>query len=612
MPPRVLTAALVLLAAAPGLRASQAPGEDWQELLERSASASFAPSTAASALKDLRDPDIDSRGRALALFALGAGRVVAERARLESWAQQGGVDERCAAVLGLGELDTPEPELLVRLARQEPAEVAECALLALLRSGRPSGIAHVAGVARGEGPLAEAARELARFREAPASVAPRAARRLLELRYEAGRRHGLVGGRLWAARVLEERLADDGFLDAVIYRAASELRKPGVRDHFLELLLDGAGPAAVRGAVNAMPVQVAQLVENDLWTPPDEAVWGLLLAEIDERRLEGLVQGLLHRALTLPALRGWAALLLVRSGQASALPLLASELESAPPATRVALARGLGATGEPSFIPLLGRQLGGPPELEAAVLVAQLRLDHPAATRAVGAALAPADELDRMADPAGSAARQHLRLCLIDELSRAARAREAAVLLDGLLPELRGAARVAALAGLCEAGVRGACEALQAMLRQEAPGGDLGRRAVAALVARAGPQDLPALREMFPRENAREVDIELAVALLARRDAGMRPILRAALWREPFHRSLLAAGLMHDAGGDLALRLELESPPRSASPGDLRRVGFAAGVWGGRAAADALAARAGTADPAVQGAQLGALLHQTF
>lgn len=149
--------------------------------------------------------------------------------------------------------------------------------------------------------------------------------------------------------------------------------------------------------------------------------------------------------------------------------------------------------------------------------------------------------------------------------------------------------------------------ALREGLLELQPRGGVGARAVAALAHGAGLADLEVLREMFPVGDDIEVDSELACALIAQRDAEVLPILRASLWSEPWNRSVLAGALLVAHGGLDLLRAELTRPPAGVSERDLRRVGFALGEWGGASEVDRLAARVGAADPALQGALLGAL-----
>ena len=81
--------------------------------------------------------------------------------------------------------------------------------------------------------------------------------------------------------------------------------------------------------------------------------------------------------------------------------------------------------------------------------------------------------------------------------------------------------------------------------------------------------------------------------------------------RSPWNRSLLAGALYADVAGLEAMRLELSTPPRTATESDLRRAGFALGEWGGLLQVEALAAKLGGGDPRLQGALLGALSART-
>jgi hypothetical protein len=128
-----------------------------------------------------------------------------------------------------------------------------------------------------------------------------------------------------------------------------------------------------------------------------------------------------------------------------------------------------------------------------------------------------------------------------------------------------------------------------------------------ALGRGAGLADIELLRELFPLGDEPEVDVELALALIAAREAAVLPLLRAAVWSEPWNRSVLAGALVLHHGGIEALRAEVARPPAGINDRDLRRVGFALGEWGGAVEVDRLAGRVSAADPALQGALLGAL-----
>jgi hypothetical protein len=144
-------------------------------------------------------------------------------------------------------------------------------------------------------------------------------------------------------------------------------------------------------------------------------------------------------------------------------------------------------------------------------------------------------------------------------------------------------------------------------LVQQRPAGELSRRAVEALGRHPGAADLSLVRSLFPLGDELEIDVELACVLVRSGDAEIVPLLRSALWSEPWNRSVLAAALWIDVGGLDPLRLELQRPLAGASSRDLRRVGFALGEWGGLAEVEWLGTRIGPAEPALQGAMLGAL-----
>jgi hypothetical protein len=134
---------------------------------------------------------------------------------------------------------------------------------------------------------------------------------------------------------------------------------------------------------------------------------------------------------------------------------------------------------------------------------------------------------------------------------------------------------------------------------------------VQALVRISANAEISALFELFPLEDARAVNVELGLALCARREPRVLPLLRSALWQGPFVRSVLAGALIQHVAGIDALRLELERPPKGAKPADVRRVGFALGEWGGTGEVERLGRRRTAADPALQGALLGALAART-
>src|SRR6202008_233707 len=173
------------------------------------------------------------------------------------------------------------------------------------------------------------------------------------------------------------------------------------------------------------------------------------------------------------------------------------------------------------------------------------------------------------------------RAPLVEGLARLAYLPEIAHLLlehiDGLTPDER-------LTAAIELGREGdvrEVETLHAALSEELLRSPRGDHYVQALVRVGANADLGNLFAFFPMEEARAVDVRIALAMCARREPAVLPLLRAALWQPPFERSVLAAALMAHVAGLDALRVELERPPRGAKPTDIRRVGYALGEWGG-------------------------------
>ena len=153
--------------------------------------------------------------------------------------------------------------------------------------------------------------------------------------------------------------------------------------------------------------------------------------------------------------------------------------------------------------------------------------------------------------------------------------------------------------------------ALREMLKSPGLGVGLQELLVRALGRNPDFEDLAVLRAVFPVEDAYELNVALAEALVVNRDAGALNLLRQALWRGPWNRSVLAAGLLARHGGIQVLHDEIASPPERSTAQDLRRVGFALGEWGGLSEVDVLARRRRSGDPALQGAFLGALATRT-
>ncbi len=581
-----------------GLDELRAPAS-WEATVQRDRLLSFPARAVGPAVKEVADADTVAARRVVALMAVGCARVEREQARLESWALEGTREERRAAILALGELRTRNPSVLLRLADGAPGDLPEHALLALLRSGSPEGREYVESLAGlGEHPQSAAARRLLAFDADPRAETD-AARHLFELRWEAARRYGLVDGQAWSTQLLLQLAGNQRFLDAVVYRAASEVDRAGVRDHYLELLLDGEGTERIRGCVNALPAQLDEIYARRLWSPEDAEEWTALVDEIGVRGLEELTPNVLRAGRLVDHLRLLASGLLVRAGNPEGLPLLELDLQSRDPLERAGVAEALASTGLRQY----------QADLEG------LRRDDPDGRVRMSA-------LVGMARLGSSQAREELRELfydsehpdhaeLIEALVRAHRDSTALALITELAPSAQGAARRRMATALLLADRFADRKLLRDALRSKPVKGPEVVQMIRALGRAPLVEDLELLAELFPVEDDLDANVELGLALVRNRSPGALRFLRFVLWQDPFHRSVLAGALMVEIGGPQTLHVELQRPPLGASDKDLRRVGFALGEWGSFLDVEELTGRRRSTDPAVQGALLGVLTSRT-
>ncbi|MCK6444830.1 MAG: HEAT repeat domain-containing protein [Planctomycetes bacterium] len=588
-----------------GERQEEARGERrasgvFDKLVERDRKVGYTSRTAGAALAALSESDLPSPQRAAAFFALGAARAETERSRLESWALEGSMPERQAALLALGELGGRDIAFLERVARSKEQELAIYAVLALLRTKSERGREIVDELAEVTGtPVAAAALACTRFVGSPDdSKSHPVVQRWLELRWESARRFGLIDGQTWSTKIVEGLLADERFLDRVVYAAAANVKDGVVRDHYLEIVLEPGPAERLRGAISVLPTEIDKLVATGLWAPADEVEWTELLEEIDAQRLESLTANILRQARVVASLRTYASLLLVRGGNSEGMQLLELEINSTDPLVRARIAEVLGGTGDKSYLPrLLPMMNDADAGVRNASLVAQLRLGHGQARDKARERLLDADDPEH----------EHL----MRYLCRNARDPEVKALLVAAFRMLTSGDQVLAATYLSLTGRSTEREVLRDILAATPPSGEIGARMVRAIGVVPTPEDATLLRTLFPREGELDVNVALVLGLIEASDPACVPVLRAALWREPYGRSLLAAAVWVQIDGLEGLVAELQRPPLEATPRDLRRVGFALGEWGGLDAAEELARRNGAADPAVQGALLAALASRT-
>lgn len=574
----------------------------WQreirELLALSARASFNAHSAELALSAL-SAGVEASERPVALFALGASGERAMRPRLESWAVEGSASDRRAAILGLVESGFTPIDRLLRLTRSSLPEVREASMLSLARIPGAAARTALDELCQDGASDSASARAARAFVDDPLS-SPRfeTGRVLLKLRWDAARRYGLIDGQPWRARLEADLIADPQFLDASIYGAASRLRRTGIADHFLEVALGQGEPARLRSVVNAIPNELDRMVESGVWFPSTQEEWAQILHEIDERRLEGLMMHVLRQARAFPDLSAHAAVLLLRGGSNEGLSMLELDIASSDPRRRERIAEALGGTRQSRYVYLLESLRADTDEqVRAAALIALLRLGHVLSVELVRSTLA------------GEAGPE--RAAIVGSLTRLAYLPEIAGLLSDYVDGFDTQERLAVAIALGREGNPREIAALRAALGETLLHSPRGAAYVQALVRIGANDEVARLFDLFPLERANDVNVEIFMAMCARREPAALPILRAALWQGPFERSVLAAALMQQVAGIDALRMEIERPPKGAHPAAIRRVGYALGSWGGTLEVDRLGRRRTAADPALQGAMLGALAART-
>lgn len=578
--------------------------EEWRALVARDRRISFTPRTSGEARAALDAPGASPERRAIAMLALGASGTVVERERLQRSARDGDDLERRAAILALGEMGAATSAELEEWVRKAEPSRAECALLAMLRGGRRADRRRVEEIAADPTHrLAASASELLVFAFSPGASRPsRTAALLLRLRFEAARRHGLVDGENWRVATIRRLAADPVFARDVVLFAASSLRNPAARDHVFAVLQNTTGRARLHAAVATLPKELSDLVENDLWRPRDAEDWRALLDEIDAARLERLTLPVIRGAFDEPSVRYQAIVLASLAGDEDLAPLIGLDTTSLAVEDRVRVCLAIGARSDPNWLErfaLLGEDAD--PRVRVAYLVARFRHRQRAAIEAVEATVADVD------------APGHAEL--VQALCEAVHDPSVAILLEDrfLDAPVEEKTRIAAI--LClEGRLVGRSRVRAALAVEPPPVGPVAEQLVRALRRNATAEDIGVLRSLFPSETGdRALDLELALALLDRSEPDVLPIVRAALWAKEFDASVLAGGVLAAASGVRALVDELRVPPADVTSGDLRRVGFAIGVWGGVESVQSLARelRWASGHPALQGALLGALSTRT-
>jgi hypothetical protein len=576
--------------------------ETWRSLVTRNKRIEFPARTITSAQALLRADETFEEDRAAAWLALGAAGALSERTRIEKVARNGTGIERRAAVLALGGMGPGGEVVLTELLEDPEPLIPECALLALASSRSATATERVERLARDTShPLSAAAQRLIVFAADPDSSEPsQIGRVLFELRWRAAREFGLVDGQKWSTLKVRELATNPVFVRDVILRSAADVVEPPVKDHLLVELTSGEGTGRLRAAVQAMPRETSNLVHYSLWAPTDAIGWDAMLREIDAHGIETLCFELIARATEVPEVRYQALALSMRTGRGDYAALRSVEPAQLSPDDRVWLCDAMAATGETEWLKPLSRLRADPDAaVRCAALLAQFRLGQEKAK----------NELDRVLEDQAHA--DHA--VLVKLLCRFASHPEVGVVLEDVLMDAQGDEAIDVAAALSRQGRAYARPRVRAALSREVdPSGPRVRELVESLARYVTPEDHATLTRLFPSEDF-GLNVELAVALIRLRDPSVVPLLRAALWSAPWDLSCLAGGVLQRVSGSQDLIDEIDRPPPEASSGDLRRVGYVIGEWGGLDAVTRLARRmpSGSGSPVLQGALLGALAART-
>lgn len=581
--------------------------QEWQDLVTRDDTVSFSRRAAADALAEWAEGDLSGTRRALILLTLGSANDDSMKRRLVEASKQDSALTSRAAMLALGEGGFVDLDLLSEWMKSPQIQVRESGLLAGLLSRAPVAIELAELIVSDPShAMNESARRIMTF-TANRNFCEEsdAVRWYLDMRYEAARQFGLIGGESWSAIVLRQVVEDEAFLDAVVLPATANLPANGIKDHLMHSLVEGSGRSRVGAAVIAMPQEVNSLIEHGVWQPRNADDWDALLDAIWENHLEEDVGAILVRALDVPAQKQRAAASIARLDNKELSRVFRPSVlltEGTTAADRGWAIEFLVYAGEDDAAEYIRPYLEDESRVvRAKAHVALLRMSTPGASLDVTALFAATGNSDR--------ASVLLELCAQAQSGPVIRVLNELLSLEVL--DLEQRIRVGASLILSARG--GAPASFAEEIRSVPIYGELGALTIRALGERGLKDDLDLVASYFPQEGDPLVNLAAARVLVERGMPEAIPILQAALWRGPWDRSILACGLLVKSYGFRLLVDELERPPLNVTSRDLRRVGFALGEWGGLKSVENFARDlgTGTGDPILQGAMLGALSRRT-
>jgi HEAT repeat protein len=572
--------------------------QDDEALIARDYSLTFTPRFGEEAVLFLQRSGITDAERAAAIVAIGAAGITGEQSALEAFAMEGSPIVSRAAVVALGELGGEKSSFLIGLL--DDPKLRKVALVALLRGGSAKGREVVIEAFRDRGADPDLL-GLVKFIDEPRDYVkvPPGARLMFQLRFDAARNFGLVDGQRWGVHVQQALMANPDFLDYVVFMAAADNVSIPVRDTILERLTTQGGLPAVSAAARCMPDELRSLILSELWAPRTAGEWSAIFKELERRGAEQIDLPLLAIIAEQPHLTLSAQGVQASLGDVLAQEALRDALASTTPRARIEAARGLGASANKLWVEDLQRMSDDEEKgVVSAALVGLVRL---------GSSKAISELKEKLANPEQTLE----RTLVITELCLVSSDRNMTPYLEMAHSNSIGTEKLLVEVTLRMGGDYSIGQGLRDVLGDEL---GLGGRTflVRALAANSAPEDLALFEDLFPSEHYPEVNLQMAVALARGGAPEGVAILQKALWKGPADRSLLAAAALIHRGGIKALTTELESMPLGASADALRRVGYAIGIYGGPDELARLRRRRSTADPALQGAYLGALASRTM
>lgn len=536
------------------------------------------------------------------LLALGGGGEIGDVPLLEEYARGPHEAEAREAILALAELGAWGRAALGRLMEYEPANRAELLVLArIISDPEDAGAPLQRWAADAASPFHLAALLYLPYDGGGAWPAEATAvDEWLELRWAAARGYGLVDGRRWRDLLLAELVENEEFLDRTIYGASVYLDETSVRDHLFEVVLRGGEPHALPAAIQLLAGELGYAAAAGLWAPTSQREWEIIIATVNERRLERQAQKLLEHAWRFAELRPMVGIPLWRAGAELPRTWVDAQLRGESVPRRCDTLAAWADRGMVAELPELLDYTGAsnPLRVQTAALVAAGRLadEHSAST------------VNRLIDEGISEERRAIVLAIARQTHDLAVAAVVARCLErqDLEPDLRFLLEV-------RHGIQGHLRDRSNLKEWLAENQRHPSRVevVRALAQRPDYSDIEVLSALFPVEDDLEVNVELAIALLRHKQHEVLPVLRHAMWARDWNRSVLAGGLFAHVANISTLIDEIFDPPIHAREEDFRRIGFAIGEWGGLPAVNELARRSPPTDPVVQGAFLGALSTRT-